>query len=72
MTQGSTKTSNQHYDLVSALYHLLEAANSYDTYIKDAQQAKDNELVTFFQELKQQHSQQAERAQSLLAQRMGK
>lgn len=71
--QGSrvTGTKNEQYDLISALYHSLESAATYDTYRNDAQQAGDQELVQFFQDVKEQNRQCAERAKQLLAQRMG-
>ncbi len=45
MTQqgaGVTHTPNPQYDLVSVLYHALEGAQTYDIYIKDAEQGGDN------------------------------
>ena len=41
MTQnsaGNTGTRDVIYDLVSVLYHALQGAETYDQYIKDAQQ----------------------------------
>jgi hypothetical protein len=65
-----TGTPNEHYDLVSILYHALEGATTYDTYIRDAEQCGDEELRQFFQEVKEQSIKLAERAKELLARRL--
>jgi rubrerythrin len=65
-----TKTADAHYDLISVLYHALEAATTYETYVQDAQECNDEELRQFFQEVKEQSTQLAERAKKLLAKRL--
>lgn len=68
--QANTGTSNEQYNLVSVLYHSLEAAATYEQYIEDAKQAGDNDLANFFQEVKDTNSTLAGRAKELLGQRM--
>lgn len=68
--QANTGTSNEQYNLVSVLYHCLEGSATYEKYIQDAQQAGDNDLANFFQEVKDTNSQLAERAKQLLGQRL--
>lgn len=63
----NTTISNTYYNLVSILYHSLEAAQTYDTYVKDAKQTGDQDLAQFFQSLHQNANQQAQKAQQLLA-----
>jgi hypothetical protein len=58
---------NQYYDLVSVLYHTMLAAQTLADYIRDAQQAGNQELAQFFQGIKQQQDQWAEQAKQLLA-----
>ncbi len=65
---GSTGTDNVTFDLVSILYHSLEGAQKYDKYIQDAQQSGNNDLVQFFQQLKQQETQRAEQCKQFLGQ----
>lgn len=65
-----TGVQNKEYDLISALYHTLEGAATYETYANDAQEAGDRELVEFFQNIKEQNTQNAQRAKELLAKRM--
>lgn len=65
-----TGTRNEHYDLISILYHALESAAVYDTYIRDADWSGDTELREFFQEMKEQNRKVADRAKELLARRI--
>ncbi len=62
----STSVSNTYYDLVSTLYHSLESAQTYATYVRDAQQSGDQNLAQFFQVLQQNANQQAQQAQQFL------
>ena len=72
MTQQSkTGTSNVYYNLVSIMYHALNGAQTYDTYISDAEQSGDNELAQFFRAVQQEDQRRAERAKQLLVQRAG-
>ncbi|MDP2605062.1 MAG: hypothetical protein Q8S00_21150 [Deltaproteobacteria bacterium] len=62
-----TGTSDVTFDLVSILYHALQGAETYDQYIKDAEQGGDSDLAQFFQDTKEENSRRAERAKQLLA-----
>ena len=69
MTQRETQqtsVSNQYYDLVSVLYHALEAAQAVSAYLQDAQ--GDQQLTQFFQQVQQQNNSLAQQAQQLLTQ----
>jgi len=61
-----TNTGNAYYDLVSTLYHALETAQTSSTYIQDAQQSGNQELVSFFQQVQQDANRQANQAKQLL------
>ena len=69
-TARTTHTTNAQYDLVSVLYHVLESAATYDTYIKDAENAGDTQLAQFFRQVQQNNTQCADQAKQLLAQRL--
>lgn len=60
-----TAYSNQYYDLVSILYHALEAAQKASTYARDAQ--GDQQLSQFFQQVQQQNNNIAQQAQQLVS-----
>ena len=66
-----TSTCNEHYDLISVLYHLLEGAWKYDTYCKDAEKAGDQALAQFFRDAQRDECARAERAKTLLRERLG-
>ncbi len=63
----STPVSNVYFNLVSVLYHTLSAAQTTATYVRDAEQSGDQELVQFFREFQQDTSKHAERAKQLLS-----
>lgn len=69
MTHHDTGTRNEHFNLISVLYHALQSASTAETYIEDAQQAGDRDLAQFFQQVKEQNQNLAERAKQLLSQR---
>ena len=69
--QSKTGTSNEYYNLVSIMYHALKGAQTYDTYVKDAEQNGDHDLAQFFREVQQEDQRRSMRAGQLLVQRAG-
>jgi hypothetical protein len=65
-----TGARDEHYDLVSVLYHTMQEASSLQTYIEDARSAGDNDLAGFFEEVQQQDRQRTERAKQLLGRKL--
>ncbi len=65
-----TRTPNPQYDLASILYHALKGAQTYDTYVKDAEKEGDNELAQFFRQVQQEQVTCADKAKRLLAKRV--
>lgn len=63
-----TTTNDIVYDLSSVLYHALQAAQSSSVYIQDAEQAGQQELVSFLREVQQDENKHAEQARRLLTQ----
>lgn len=68
--RSSTNTANREYDLVSVLYHALEGAQTYDCYVKDAEQEGDQELAQFFRESQHEEIKRADKAKMLLSGRI--
>jgi hypothetical protein len=64
--QQTTGTSDEHYNLISVLYHALNGADTCDRYALDAETAGDERLAAFFRETQVMQSQIAERAKGLL------
>src|SRR5215210_2007612 len=67
--ERATGTPNTIYNLSSVLFHALEGGASYDTFIEDAEREGDQELVEFFQLVRDEDRNRADRAQQLLAER---
>jgi len=65
-----TGARDEHYDLVSVLYHTMQEASTLQTYIEDARSAGDNDLGGFFEEVQQQDRQRTERAKQLLGRKL--
>lgn len=65
-----THTPNPQYDLASVLYHALKGAQTYDTYVKDAEQGGDQELAQFFRQVQQEQIMCADKAKQMLAKRV--
>jgi hypothetical protein len=64
--EQTTGTRDEHYNLVSVLYHALQGAETCNTYALDAEAAGDERLAAFFREAGVAQAQLAERAKGLL------
>ena len=62
----STGTRDEHYNLVSVLYHALQDAENCDTYALDALEAGRDDLATFFREAQVEQIARARRTKELL------
>jgi hypothetical protein len=62
----TTGTRDEHYNLVSVLYHALNGADTCDRYALDAEAAGDERLAAFFREAQVLQTELAERAKGLL------
>lgn len=68
---GATGTKDEHYNLVSTLYHALQGAETCGMYISDAEEAGDKEMVKFFKETQKAHRKVADRAKEVLKGKLG-
>lgn len=69
-TERETGMIDEHYDIVSALYHALQGAEASKKYISDAEQQGDQEAVEFFREVQNRNRETAEKAKALLAKKV--
>jgi len=69
MADTATRTSNQTYDLVSVLSHPLQAGQTHEAYIRDAEGRGDQEVADFFRDVQGRHQEIADRAKALLQSR---
>jgi len=68
--QQQTSVDNLYFDLVSIVYHSLEAAQTYATYLNDAQQSGNQQFIQLVQQMQQQNDQWSQQAKQLLSQQM--
>jgi len=64
--EQTTGTRDEHYNLISVLYHALHGAENCDHYASDAEITGDERLAAFFRETQTMQTQVAERAKGLL------
>jgi hypothetical protein len=64
--EQTTGTRDEHYNLISVLYHALHGAENCNTYALDADAAGDKRLAEFFREAGVMQSRLAERAKGML------
>ncbi len=62
----TTGTRDEHYNLISVLYHALHGAENCEIYAADADAAGRDDQVAFFREAQAAQRQMAERAKGLL------
>lgn len=65
-----TGTRDLTFDLVSAIYHALQGAQTCEQYLKDAYATDDTVLVQYFHAVQRQHHRIAEQGKELLRQRL--
>ena len=70
MARPDTGIPDEIYDIVSVLYHALQSAETYDQYIRDAEQRGDRELAQYFREVQEEEIRHAVRGKGLLARRL--
>jgi hypothetical protein len=61
-----TGTRDEHYNLISVLYHALHGVENCEVYAVDAEAAGDERLAAFFREAQAAQAETAERAKELL------
>ena len=64
--ERTTGTRDEHYNLISVLYHALHGAENCDRYASDAEIAGVERLAAFFREAQGMQTQLAERAKDML------
>ena len=70
MTEQSRQPKDKNYNLISVLYQSSDNVESLRTYIQDAEQEGDQELVSFFNEILENILRAAQRAKEMLVSRL--
>jgi rubrerythrin len=68
MATGETGFKDITFDLISVQYHSLKAGHDYGQYVRDAENAGQNEMADFFKEIMRQDSERAEKCHQFLQQ----
>ena len=65
---GETGFDDVTFDLISVQYHALKAGHDYGQYVRDARNAGQEEIATFFEQVMAEDSARAHKCHELLAQ----
>ncbi len=69
MTEASRQPKDKNYNLISVLYQSSDNAESLKTFVRDAQEEGDQELVEFFERILENNLRAAQRAKEMLVPR---
>jgi rubrerythrin len=67
MATGETGFDDVVFDLISVQYHSLKAGHDYGQYVRDAENAGNDEIAGFFREVMQEDSARAAKCHAFLA-----
>ncbi len=70
MTDLSRQPKDKNYNLIAVLYQSSKNVESLKTYIQDAEQEGDQELVSFFDGILENNLRAAQRAKEMLVSRL--
>jgi hypothetical protein len=66
MATGETGFDDVTYDLISVQYHSLKAGHDYGQYVRDAENAGQDDIAQFFRDVMQQDSDRAHQCHEFL------
>jgi len=67
MATGETGFDDVTFDLISLQYHALKAGHDYGQYVRDAENAGQDEIASFFKTVMQEDSDRAKKCHEFLA-----
>ena len=70
MTEASRQPKDKNYNLIAVLYHSSDNVESLKTYIRDAEEEGDQELVDFFGGILENNLKAAQSAKEMLVARI--
>ena len=70
MAEQSRQPKDKNYNLISVLYHSSDNIESLKTYIQDAEQDDDQELVNFFNGILENNLKATQQAKEMLVSRL--
>ena len=72
MATGETGFDDVTFDLISVQYHSLKAGHDYGQYVRDAENAGQDEIAAFFRKVMDEDSDRAHQCHTFLTQIMSK
>ena len=66
MATGETGFDDVTFDLISVQYHSLKAGHDYGQYVRDAENAGQNEIAAFFRQVMEEDSARAAKCHQFL------
>ena len=70
MSEAARQPKDKNYNLISALYQASENVETFKTYVQDAEQQGDQELVEFFNSVLENNLRASQRAKEMLVPRL--
>jgi rubrerythrin len=67
MATGETGFDDVTFDLISLQYHSLKAGHDYGQYVRDAENAGQDDIAAFFREVMEQDAQRGHKCHEFLA-----
>jgi hypothetical protein len=67
MATGETGFDDVTFDLISLQYHALKAGHDYGQYVRDAENAGQDDIAAFFKDVMAQDSERAQKCHDFLA-----
>ena len=68
MATGETGFDDVTFDLISVQYHSLKAGHDYGQYVRDAENANQQEIADFFRQVMEEDSNRAKKCHEFLRQ----
>ena len=66
MATGETGFDDVTYDLISVQYHALKGGHDYGQYVRDAENAEQQEIADFFRQVMKEDTERAHRCHEFL------
>jgi hypothetical protein len=70
MTEASKQPKDKNYNLISVLYQSSDNAETLKSYVEDAEQEGDQELIEFFNGVLENNLEASQRAKEMLVSRL--
>jgi hypothetical protein len=70
MSEASRQPKDKNYNLISVLYQASDNVEELKTYVQDAEQQGDQEIVDFFNEILENNLRASQRAKEMLVPRL--